>query len=65
MDSMQYKRTTWRLYVLRLIHSSTAISTLVSVLRFRRESTTLQRSRWIRAAFMHQHWTRYKQRFHL
>jgi len=55
---LQQSGTTWRLYVLRLIHSSTAIFTLVSVQLVWRHSTTLQGSLWVRPAFVQQHSTR-------
>jgi len=41
VEQLQYKRTTWRLYVLWLVHSSTAVFRMDSVQVKRRDSTTL------------------------
>ena len=54
-----YKRTRRRLYVVQLIHSSTAVSKLVSVQRLRCDSTTLRERYRRSASFVHQRRTRY------
>ena len=62
VEQLQYKRTTWRMYVLRLTCSSTTGLALVSVQVKWLDSTTLQWSHWLRASFVQKHRTRYKQK---